>query len=264
MNESTPRRVLVTAGAAGIGAETARAFAETGAEVFVCDIDRDAVASFGSANPGITAIEADVTREEDAARVFETMDAASKGLDVLVDNAGIGGPTGPIDALELGDWRACISANIDSLFLFTRLAAPIMKAAGHGAIINMSSNAGLFGYPMRTPYCASKWAVIGLTKALAMELGPHGIRVNAICPGPVEGARIDRVIAAEAAATGQSEDKVRASYTVQSSMRSFIPPREVANMIVFLASPQARLVSGQAIGVDGHTESLARNKGDAP
>jgi NAD(P)-dependent dehydrogenase (short-subunit alcohol dehydrogenase family) len=255
-------RVLITAGAAGIGAETARAFAETGAEVHVCDRDRDALAAFSQANPGITAIEADVTRADDASRVFAEIEAASKGLDVLVNNAGIGGPTGPIETLKLQDWQACLSVNLDSLFLYTRLAAPIMKAARSGCIVNMSSTAGILGYPMRTPYAASKWAVVGLTKSLAMELGPWGVRVNAICPGPVEGARIDRVIAAEAAATGRAEDEVRRFYTDASSMRTFIAARDIANMIVFLASPAAAKVSGQAIPVDGHTETMSRSKSD--
>lgn len=253
-------RVLITAGAAGIGAETARAFAETGAEVYVCDRDTTALAAFGRANPGITAIEADVTRADDASRVFAEIGASSKGLDVLVNNAGIGGPTGPIETLKLQDWQACLSVNLDSLFLYTRLAAPIMKAARSGCIVNLSSTAGILGYPMRTPYAASKWAVVGLTKSLAMELGPWGVRVNAICPGPVEGARIDRVIAAEAAATGKTVDEVRRFYTDASSMRTFITARDIANMIVFLASPAAAKVSGQAIPVDGHTETMSRSK----
>lgn len=251
------QRVLVTAAASGIGAEIARAFTENGAEVHVCDIDKSALTAFAEANPQIGATHADVTDEADVARVFADMEAELRGLDVLINNAGTGGPTGPIENLALADWRACISANIDSLFLFSRLAAPVMKKAGTGLIVNLSSTAGLMGYPMRTPYAASKWAVIGLTKSLAMELGTHGIRVNAICPGAVEGPRMDRVIAAAAEATGESEDAIRSGYANACSLGSFVTARDIADMAVFLASPAASKISGQAMAVDGHTESLS-------
>ena len=251
------QRVLVTAAASGIGAEIARAFAETGAEVHVCDIDESALTAFADANPHIGTTRADVTNEADVARVFADIKAGERGLDVLINNAGTGGPTGPVEDLELADWRDCISANIDSLFLFSRRAAPVMKQAGSGLIVNLSSTAGFMGYPMRTPYAASKWAVIGLTKSLAMELGPHGVRVNAICPGAVEGPRMDRVIAAEAKATGESEDAIRTGYANACSLGSFVTTRDIADMALFLASPAASKISGQAISVDGHTESLS-------
>ena len=251
------QRVLVTAAASGIGAEIARAFAEVGAEVHVCDIDEAALNAFSTANPQIGITHANVTSEPDVARVFADMKADERGLDVLINNAGTGGPTGPVEDLALADWRNCISANIDSLFLFSRLAAPVMKQAGSGLIVNLSSTAGFMGYPMRTPYAASKWAVIGLTKSLAMELGPHGVRVNAICPGAVEGPRMDRVIAAEADATGESEDAIRSGYANACSLGSFVTTRDIADMAVFLASPTASKISGQAMAVDGHTETLS-------
>lgn len=257
--DKRPMRVLITAAASGIGAETARAFAETGADVHICDMDETALAEFADANPGIGQTRADVTDEADATRVFGDMNADGKGLDVLVNNAGTGGPTALIEDMELTDWRACISANIDSLFLFSRLAAPVMKRAGSGLIVNLSSTAGFMGYPMRTPYAASKWAVIGITKSLAMELGPHGVRVNAICPGAVEGPRMDRVIAAESAATGKTEGTIRESYASACSLRSFVTARDIADMAVFLASPAASKISGQAMVVDGHTEALSSN-----
>ncbi len=253
------RRVLVTAAASGIGAETARAFAESGARVHICDTDDDALADFAGTNPEIGRTCADVTVEADVAQVFADMDAENKGIDVLVNNAGTGGPTALIEDMNLADWRACISANIDSIFLFSRLAAPIMKRAGSGLIVNLSSTAGFMGYPMRTPYAASKWAVIGITKSLAMELGPDGIRVNAICPGAVEGPRMDRVIAAESTATGRPENTIRENYANACSLRSFVTARDIANMAVFLASPAASKISGQAMAVDGHTEALSSN-----
>ena len=131
----------------------------------------------------------------------------------------------------------------------------LLKAQGGGAMVNLSSTAGLFGYPNRSPYCASKWAIIGLTKTLALELGPHGVRVNAICPGVVEGDRMNRVIAAEAAATGRTPDEIRAGYVRTSALRCFIRPEDIAATILFLCSPAGARISGQAIPVDGHTES---------
>ena len=125
-----------------------------------------------------------------------------------------------------------------------------------GSIINLSSTAGLWGYPTRSPYCASKWAVIGLTKTMAMELGEYGVRVNAICPGSVSGPRIDHVITIQSAATDMSEDEIRRSYTKQVSMQTFIDPEEIAHQILFVCSPYGAKISGQALCVDGHTESM--------
>ncbi len=255
----TGLRVLVTAAASGIGAETARAFAEAGADVHICDRDEAALAKFAGSNPEIGQTRADVTDETDVSRVLTDMSAEDKGIDVLINNAGTGGPTARIENIELDDWRACISANIDSIFLFSKRVAPVMKRAGSGLIVNLSSTAGFMGYPLRTPYAASKWAVIGITKSLAMELGPDGIRVNAICPGAVDGPRMDRVIAAESAATGRPEDTIRKSYANACSLRSFVTARDIANMAVFLASPAASKISGQALAVDGHTEALSSN-----
>jgi NAD(P)-dependent dehydrogenase (short-subunit alcohol dehydrogenase family) len=174
---------------------------------------------------------------------------------VLCANAGVAGPTAPVEAVALEDWRACVSVNLEGAFLAAKHAAPLMKAAGQGAMILTSSTAGIFGYPMRAPYAAAKWAVIGLMKTLAMELGPHGIRANAICPGAVEGPRMEGVLAREAAAKGMSRDQVYAGYAAGTSMRSFVEGRDIAEMALFLASERARLVSGQVIAVDGHTEN---------
>jgi len=174
---------------------------------------------------------------------------------VLCANAGIAGPTALIEDIALEDWRACVSVNLEGAFLAAKHAAPLMKTAGQGAIVVTSSTAGLYGYPNRAPYAAAKWAVIGLMKTLAMELGPFGIRANAICPGAVEGPRMEGVLAREAAAKGMTRDQVYDGYAIGTSMRSFVEARDVADMAVFLASDRARMVSGQVIAVDGHTEN---------
>jgi NAD(P)-dependent dehydrogenase (short-subunit alcohol dehydrogenase family) len=174
---------------------------------------------------------------------------------VLCANAGIAGPTAPVDEQPLDGFRRCVSVNLEGAFLFTRAAAPLMKAARAGAIVYTSSTAGLYGYPNRAPYAAVKWAINGLMKTVAMELGPFGIRANSICPGAVEGPRMEAVLAREAAVKGTTRDVIYQGYAAGSSMRSFVEATDVANMAVFLASGAARYVSGQIIAVDGHTEN---------
>ena len=184
------------------------------------------------------------------------VEATWGGVDVVCANAGTGGPAGRIEDLDYAEWRACIGVNLHGAFLTCRWAARVMRAQGAGAIIITSSTAGLFGYPLRSPYASAKWALKGLTKTLASELGPAGVRVNAICPGAVTGDRMDRVVAMEAKVGGRSEDDVRASYVTGVSMRTWVDADDLADMVLFLASPAASKVSGQIIAVDGHTESL--------
>ncbi|APE45462.1 3-oxoacyl-[acyl-carrier-protein] reductase [Sulfitobacter alexandrii] len=224
------------------------AFAAAGYEVWVTDVDKDALAGCPAGWHGHLA---DAGNEEEVRAVFERIDR----LDVLCANAGIAGPTALVENVLLEDWRACVGVNLDGAFLAAKHAAPLMKRAGQGAMILTSSTAGIFGYPNRAPYAAAKWGVIGLMKTLAMELGPHGIRANAICPGAVEGPRMEGVLEREAAAKGMTRDQVYAGYAAGTSMRSFVEARDVADMAVFLASDAARRVSGQVIAVDGHTEN---------
>jgi len=250
------RRVVITAAAAGIGRVTAESFLRAGARVAICDIDERALADFAAVHPDVVAVRADVAVPDEVDRFFDVALDALGGLDVLVNNAGIAGPTGPVETLEPAAFRRTLEVNVDGMFLCTRRAVPCLEAAGGGAIVNLSSAAGLFGFPNRSPYAASKWAVIGLTKTWAMELGPRGIRVNAVCPGPVAGERIERVIAADAAATGRPVEEVRRFYLRTNSLRSFIDPQRVADLILFLCSDHGRQISGQAIAVDGNTETL--------
>jgi NAD(P)-dependent dehydrogenase (short-subunit alcohol dehydrogenase family) len=249
-------RVLVTAGAAGIGRAIADAFAQAGARVAVCDVDDAALAEFRQELPGHHAYACDVAEEEQVAELFDDVADALGGLDVLVNNAGIAGPTARVEEVTLAEWRRTLAVNLDGQFLCARAAVPLLRKAGGGTIVNLSSAAGRFGFPRRSPYSASKWGVIGFTKSLAIELGPDNIRVNAILPGAVDGPRIRRVIAAKAEATGSSVDAMTARYTSQASLNRLIDPDDIARMAVFLAGPGGRNVSGQALAVDGDTQAL--------
>ncbi|MEM7427531.1 MAG: SDR family oxidoreductase [Pseudomonadota bacterium] len=246
---------MITAGGAGIGRAVAEAFVRQGAHVHVCDLDQAALDELTELHADIGATVVDVTDEGAFDAWFDAAQDDLGGLDVMVNNAGIAGPTCAIEDMDTDAWRQCIDVCLDSHMYGCRRAVPVMKDQRSGSIINVSSGAGLYGYPFRTPYAAAKWAVIGLTKSIAAEVGPFNIRCNAICPGAVSGPRMDRVIAAEAEAAGRSEVEVRNDYTSGSSMRRFVEPEEIADMAVYLGSPASRMVSGQAISVDGHTET---------
>lgn len=267
-----PRRVLITAGANGIGLELARAFAATGARVMVCDVSISALESLPMALPGAIGQWADVSREDDVASMFDTVDQRLGGLDVLVNNAGVAGPSGPLEGITLADWERTLAVNLTGQFLCARQAIPRLRAAqaqradaaarqglawGGACIINLSSAAGHLGMPGRAAYSASKWAVVGLSKTLALELGPEGIRVNAILPGAVEGPRIRAVMAARAQATGRPVDQVARDYTGQSALGRLVTAQDIAQMAVFVASDAAASITGQSLAVDGLTQALS-------
>jgi len=249
--------VLVTAGASGIGRSIAEKFLSYGCTVHICDIDQVAIDEFLTKNPKASACMADVSDVGQVELLFNDFSSRFGQLDILVNNAGVAGPTADLEEITPEDWDKTISVNINGQFYVTRLAVPIMKMTGSGSIINISSSAGLFGCPKRAAYVASKWAIIGITKTLAMELGPLGIRVNAICPGSVEGSRIEKVIERDACNRECSTEEIRTIYECQTSLRRFVTADEIANMVIFLASDMGAGISGQAIGVDGHTESLS-------
>jgi NAD(P)-dependent dehydrogenase (short-subunit alcohol dehydrogenase family) len=251
-----PLRVLVSAGASGIGAAIAARFRADGAEVSICDRDEAAVRYATQIDAALHAVVGDVADAGDAERwVGEVVDLWG-GVDVLVNNAGVAGPTAPVEEIDPVAWRDCLAVNLDSHFLMARLVIPHMKKQKSGAIVTISSTAGLYGYGLRTPYAAAKWALIGFTKSLAVELGPFGIRANVVAPGSVEGPRMGRVVEAEAAQRGVSADVVRREYVESQSIPRFVKPSEIADMCVFLASTQASMVNGQVIAVDGNTETF--------
>lgn len=250
-------RVLVTAGASGIGATIARAFHEADARVHVCDIDRAALDRLANDAPGITTSMADASVANDVDLVFDDVRGTLGGLDVLVNNAGIAGPTGPIEDMDAGGWERTIAVNLNSQYLFARRAIPMLKQSNASpCVIAMSSVAGRLGYAFRTPYASTKWAIVGLMKSLAIELGPQGVRVNAILPGTVEGERMTSVIAARAATAGVSADAMREEYLRKISLRRMVTAADVAALALFLCTPAARNLTGQAISVDGNVEYL--------
>ena len=242
------KRVLVTAGGSGVGHAMATGFDAAGFDVWVTDVDEAALAAVPS---NWSAVRCDASNEAEMVALFARLD----GLDVLCANAGIAGPTALVEDIDLSEWQQCVSVNLEGAFLASKYAAPMMKAAGSGVITITSSTAGIYGYPNRAAYSAAKWGMIGLMKTLAMELGPFGIRANAICPGAVEGPRMEGVLEREATAKGMTRDQVYEGYAVGTSMRAFVTAKDIADMAVFLGSGSARMVSGQVISVDGHTEN---------
>ena len=250
-------RVLVTAGASGIGREVARAFVREGAKVHVCDIDDKALRTFARSNRKITTTRADVANRDDVERLFKEAIKALRGLDVLVNNAGIAGPTGRVENIPPAEWDRCLAINITGQFNCARLAVPYLHKSKNASIVNLSSAAGRLGFAMRTAYSSSKWAVVGFTKSLAIELGEAGIRVNAILPGIVAGERIRRVFEAKAKARGISFEEQRAEALAMVSMRTEVTHEQLADAILFICSPRGRTISGQAISICGDTQMLA-------
>ena len=248
------QRVAITAACGGFGLVVARAFAAGGAEVRTCDADQAAVAAASAS--GLSAAHVDVGDGEALEGWVDGVLSDLGGLDVLINNAGIAGPTAMVEDVEPAEWERCLAVDLTSHYRSCARVVPVMKAAGAGSIINVSSTAGQMGMGMRSPYAAAKWGVIGLTKSLAIECGPHNVRVNAICPGSVDGDRMRRVIAREAAARAASVEAVEREYLAGQSISRFVSPTEVADLCLFLASDAARMISGQAIAVDGHTETF--------
>jgi NAD(P)-dependent dehydrogenase (short-subunit alcohol dehydrogenase family) len=246
-------RVLVTAGAAGIGLAIARTFRDQGARVHVCDVDDKALAAL---DKDIHKTRADVSSLADVERLFADVLKTLGGLDVLVNNAGIAGPTGKVEDLRVEDWDRCIAIDLNGMFYCTRKAMPMIKAAGGGSIVNLSSAAGRHGFPQRSPYCAAKWGVVGFTKSLAVEAGPDKVRVNAILPGIVEGERIERVIAAKAKATGVSHEAFRQTFLETTSLHSTVTAQDIANMALFVSTEPGSRITGQALAVDGDVRYL--------
>jgi NAD(P)-dependent dehydrogenase (short-subunit alcohol dehydrogenase family) len=249
-------RVMVSAGAAGIGLEIARTFAREGARVHVCDVDRDALARLAKDDPAIGATACDVSDRGEVARFFDEGIARLGGLDCLVNNAGIAGPTGRVEEIDPAEWDRCIAIDLTGQFNCVRLAVPHLRRSGNPSVMNVSSLAGRLGFAMRTPYAAAKWGVVGLMRSLAIELGGDGIRVNALLPGVVAGERQERVLGAKAKARGisfEEMEKLAFSYT---SIKEYVTAQDLADLVAFVASPRGRMISGQALSVCGDTNML--------
>jgi NAD(P)-dependent dehydrogenase (short-subunit alcohol dehydrogenase family) len=249
-------KVLVTAGANGIGREIARAFVAEGARVHVCDVDASALIALAQSDPAVTASLCDVSDRTQVAKLFDTAIKTLGGLDCLVNNAGIAGPTGRVEEILPEDWDRCLAIDITGQFNCTRLAVEHLRKSRNPSIVNLASAAGKLGFAMRSPYAAAKWGVVGFSKSLAIELGPDNIRCNAILPGLVDGQRIRNVLGAKAQARGMSMEETTDRAFMGVSVKKFVPPAEIAQYIVFLSSPLCSTVTGQAIAIDGDTQML--------
>ncbi|CAN1560675.1 FabG Dehydrogenases with different specificities (related to short-chain alcohol dehydrogenases) [Rhabdaerophilaceae bacterium] len=252
----TGARVLITAGAGGIGLEIARAFVREGASVHVCDVDMAAIDGLKASDPQLGATPCDVSDRKAVSALFDTALARLGGLDILVNNAGIAGPTGRVEEINPDDWDRCVDVCLTSQFNCARLAIPHLRQSSNASIVNLSSAAGKLGFPLRGPYSAAKWGVIGFTKSLAIELGPEGIRCNAILPGIVAGDRIRRVFEAKAQQRGISFTELENTMLQYTSMKSYVTPQQIADQIVFICSVRGRTISGQAISVCADTQML--------
>jgi len=249
-------RVMVSAGASGIGREIARTFVHEGAKVHVCDVDREAIAALAKSDPAIGATACDVADRAQVARFFDEALARLGGLDCLVNNAGIAGPTGRVEEIDPAEWDRCLAIDLTGQFNCVRLAVPHLRRSKNASVMHVSSLAGRLGFALRTPYAASKWGVVGLMRSLAVELGGDGIRVNALLPGIVAGERQERVLGAKAKARGisfEEMEKLAFSYT---SIKEYVTAEDLANLVAFVASPLGRMISGQALSVCGDNNML--------
>ena len=252
------KKIVISAGASGIGLATTKICLERGATVFVSDINEKFIKKLRKnfKNKKIFIYHCDASNENDVNDLFDKIKKKTPKIDALINNVGIAGPTGTIEKLSSFDWENTLKVNVISHFYFTKNAIPLLKKNKGGTIINLSSGAGIMGFPLRSPYAASKWAIVGVTKTLAMELGKFKIRVNAICPGSVEGDRMKRVVDAKASLTKTSPKKVKQEFESMVSLQTFVNKEDIASMALFLLGDESQNISGQAMIVDGNTERM--------
>ena len=254
------KNIIISAAADGIGWAIAKSCLEKGCSVYLSDINQqkiDEINEHPLINKKIFIDNVDANNPDSVEKYFDGIKEKTLTIDALINNVGIAGPTGPMEGLSISNWKNTIEVNINSHFYFTKYAIPLLKANNGGSIINISSTAGLFGFPLRTPYAASKWAVIGITKSLAIELGDFNVRVNAICPGSVSGDRMKRVIEAKAKSIGIPAEELQQDYESMVSLKTFVDKEDIANMALFLISNEAKRISGQVMIVDGNTERMS-------
>ena len=250
-------KIIVSAGGSGIGLAIVRGFRAEGAEVATCDISPELVSQLKRNHPSVYCEEMDVADAQAVQQFTQSAIGKLGGLDCLVNNAGIAGPTSPIEEIPEADWERCLSVCLSSQYFFTKACVSSLRKSSNPSIVNISSAAGKYGFAFRTPYSTAKWGVIGLTKSLAIELGPDQIRVNAILPGLVSGERQKRVLTAKAEKRGVSFDEIEQEAFSYTSIKSYVTPQDIANQVLYLASEKGKLISGQAISVDGDTRMLA-------
>ena len=253
------KKIVISAGAAGIGWSIAKTCVSKGALVYLCDVDQKSInkaKKHPSYNKRIFISQIDASNEIEVIGFFQIIKKKFKKLDALINNVGIAGPTGTIEKLESSEWENTLHVNVNSHFYFNKQAIPLLKKTRSSSIINISSGAGILGFPLRSPYAASKWAVVGMTKTLAMELGKYKIRVNAVCPGTIKGDRMKRVIRDKAKFTKASAKKIENEFVSMASMNSWIYEDDIGKMCSFLISDDAERISGQIIGVDGNATRL--------
>ncbi len=253
------KKIIISAGASGIGWAIAKVCVAKGASIYLCDIDLKAinkVKKHSLYNKRIFVSEVDASDETEVIDFFHKVKKKFRNLDALINNVGIAGPTGTIEKLDSSEWENTLHVNVNSHFYFTKQAIPLLKKSKTSSIINISSGAGIMGFPLRSPYAASKWAIVGMTKTLAMELGKYKIRVNAICPGTIKGDRMKRVIRDKAKFTKSSAKKIESDFVSMASMKSWINEEDIGNMSAYLVSDEANKVSGQVIAVDGNAERM--------
>ena len=250
-------KIVITAGASGVGAEMAVALSQAGAQVLICDKNKTLLNEFSQNNPNIISIEADVANEKQISSMFSSIKDKFGEINVLINNAGIAGPSAKLEDTSFDKWKETLNVNLDGTFLCSKLAIPLLKKAGGGSIINIGSTSSFMGTPLRSSYSASKWSLIGLTKTWAMEYGAENIRVNTICPTSVNGNRIENVIQKEAKYRNTTPEKIKSAYLNQTSLKVFIDVEEIIGMVVYLLSPLAKKITGQMLVIDGHTESLS-------
>ena len=250
------QRALVTGAGSGIGKAMAQHFEKAGARIWICDADISNLEQSLKQNPHWNGTPCDVSDENQVDQLFKEMSDSFGGLEILVNNAGIAGPTAPVEEIDPGEWRRSVGVNLNGAFYCTRLATPLLKNSPKASIINISSVAGRLGFARRLPYASTKWAMIGFTESLAKELGPSGIRVNALLPGIVEGPRIEGVFQARAESEGVPYEEVRDRVLNNVSMKRMVSAGDVAEMAVFLCSEAGKNISGQSISVCGNVENL--------
>ena len=253
------KKIVISAGASGIGWATAKICISRGAQVFLCDINEKLINKINKNKKyksKIFAYECDASNESDVIDFFSKILKKTKKIDALINNVGIAGPTGILEKLDSEEWEKTVQVNVVSHFYFSKQAIPFIKKNKGGSIINMSSGAGIMGFPLRSPYAASKWAIVGLTKTLAMELGKFKIRVNAICPGTIKGDRMKRVVRDKSKFLGVSQRIIEKEFVSMASLNSWIYEDDIGNMCAFLISNDSGRISGQIIGVDGNATRL--------